>query len=283
MHISTALQNALLAHIDQTFGQEMELLLAEIFMQFAPQQYWDMQQIPRPAGARLRNRLTITPQPNPPPTVGPVSSTTPLTSTPDDPTSYDAQVLRAVNVPPSQDMDTDPTGNGTATLPLRDDAPQQPTQTVPPTPGPRTRFPRCPPGDICPHHGCTYPHHNNPGRLTRHWRAMHPQEPMPGGTLDQAFYNRQTIRVAQQQCPRVGCSFEHQRSSNRLNTHLESEHANQILPQNHNLPNNMVPCFHCNTVIDHRATARHSRICTANQGRSRRPTSRSTGCAPPHH
>ena len=43
MHISTALQNALLAHIDQTFGQEMELLLAEIFMQFAPQQYWDIQ------------------------------------------------------------------------------------------------------------------------------------------------------------------------------------------------------------------------------------------------
>ena len=148
MHISTALQNALLAHIDQTFGQEMELLLAEIFMQFAPQQYWDMQQIPRPAGARLRNRLTITPQPNPPPTVGPVSSTTPLTSTPDDPTSYDTQVLRAV--PPSQDMDTDPTGNGTTPRPLQDDAPQQPTQTGQPTPGPRTRFPRCPPGDICP-------------------------------------------------------------------------------------------------------------------------------------
>ena len=36
MHIPTRLQNSLLANIHNDFGQEMELFLAEIFMQFAP-------------------------------------------------------------------------------------------------------------------------------------------------------------------------------------------------------------------------------------------------------
>ena len=43
MHIPTELQNLLLAHIHQTFRQEMELFLVEMFMQFAPWQYWDRQ------------------------------------------------------------------------------------------------------------------------------------------------------------------------------------------------------------------------------------------------
>jgi len=58
MHIPTDLQNSLLAHIPHNFGQELELLLAEIFMDFAPQQYWDRQQIPTPAGARMRPQLS---------------------------------------------------------------------------------------------------------------------------------------------------------------------------------------------------------------------------------
>ena len=57
MHIPTELQNSLLAHIQNNFGQELELFIAEIFMEFAPQQYWDAQQIATPTGARMRPQL----------------------------------------------------------------------------------------------------------------------------------------------------------------------------------------------------------------------------------
>ena len=57
MHIPTDLQNSLLAHIQNNFGQELELFLAEIFMEFAPQQYWNAQQIATPTGARMRPQI----------------------------------------------------------------------------------------------------------------------------------------------------------------------------------------------------------------------------------
>ena len=53
MYIPTDVQNSLLAHIHSDFGQEMELLLAQFFMQFAPQQYWDRQTIPTPSESQI--------------------------------------------------------------------------------------------------------------------------------------------------------------------------------------------------------------------------------------
>ena len=146
----------------------------------------------------------------------------------------------------------------------------------------RTRFSRCPPGHICPHQNCLFPHRNNPGRLTRHWRTAHPTTIMPEAIVDQPFYDRRNSRIRQQQCPHPDCSFQHRRSMNILNAHLESAHSGQSLPQQHHLPHNMVPCHRCNLVIDHRATVRHARTCTGTPSGQRPPPSRASGtCAPP--
>ena len=135
----------------------------------------------------------------------------------------------------------------------------------------RTRFSRCPPGHICPHQNCSFPHRNNPGRLTRHWRTAHPTTIMPEAIVDQPFYDRRNSRIRQQQCPHPDCSFQHRRSMNILNAHLESAHSGQSLPQQHHLPHNMVPCHRCNLVIDHRATVRHARTCTRTPSGQRPP------------
>ena len=110
----------------------------------------------------------------------------------------------------------------------------------------RTRFSRCPMGNICPHSDCTFLHRNNLGRLTRHWRSAHPNSIMPEATIDQPCYDRRSARIRQHQCPHHDCTFQHQRSMNRLNAHLEKAHSAQPLSEHHHLPHNMVPCHQCN-------------------------------------
>ena len=123
---------------------------------------------------------------------------------------------------------------------IRSETPHQPaTQPLTPTPTDstvRTRFLVCPPGEICPSTGCTFPHYNNSGRLTRHWRAMHGAKGMPGGPIDSEYYNRQSARIRYNQCPHEGCTFQHQRSSTRLNAHLARDHRDLHLLRNTTSP-----------------------------------------------
>ena len=110
----------------------------------------------------------------------------------------------------------------------------------------------------------------------------HPTAIMPEAIVDQPFYDRRNSRIRQQQCPHPDCSFQHRRSMNILNAHLESAHSGQSLPQHHHLPHNMVPCHRCNLVIDHRATVRHARTCIGTPSGQRPPPSRASGtCTPP--
>ena len=210
----------------------MELFLAEVFMQFAPQQYWDRQQIPTPAGARMR------------PSVSPVTELTsvggnpqPTPSTVHQIPSSDAQLMH-MHLNRNSTVQNNQTAPHVHMHPMdthqtRSEELQQPgTQPFSSTPlssSIRIRFTACPTGEICPSAGCSFPHHNNIGRLTRHWRAMHGAEIMPGGTVDTEYYNGQSARICYIQCPHPGCTFQHQRSSNRLNAHLEQDHQDQPL------------------------------------------------------
>ena len=131
--------------------------------------------------------------------------------------------------------------------------------------GLRMRFAVCPSQLICPHQGCTYPHHDDPGRLTRHWRRNHSGEIMPEGEVDDAFYTWNTSRRRAHLCPHDGCFFSHNPSITRLNEHLSREHPNVQLPTSHHLPYHLVPCFDCNQIIDHRSVRAHARTCSAGQ------------------
>ena len=103
---------------------------------------------------------------------------------------------------------------------------------------------------------------------------------MPEATIDQPCYDRRSARIRQHQCPHHDCTFQHQRSMNRLNAHLEKAHSAQPLSEHHHLPHNMVPCHQCNLIIDRRATVRHASSCpgiVGNQGQS------SSGATDPAH
>ena len=160
MHIPTRLQNSLLASIHNDFGQEMELFLAEIFMQFAPQHSWDRQTIPTPSGAQMRppirlnhHQQILETQP-----AGNNHQANPsmLQNSP----TYDAQRSHGQQDPvgnphyasqhsPTVRNTNPPTGEALQPAPLlHSDSPGNS----------RTTFPRCPTGHICPHTDCTFPH-----------------------------------------------------------------------------------------------------------------------------
>ena len=150
----------------------MELLLAEIFMQFAPQQYWDRQTIPTPIGAQMRPRIqpsnltildNLQPAGNNSSTHFSMAENSPSTDVlPQRTHDGDQSILNHHHT--SDDLPTD-----MVTHPPTDKT-HQPDflPHTAPTVGTTTKFLRCLAGNICPHPDCSFPHRNNPGRLTRH-------------------------------------------------------------------------------------------------------------------
>ena len=171
MHIPTRLQSSLLASKQNDFGQEIELFLTEMSVQFAPQQYWDRQTISTPTGAQMRHHI----RPN---------NHEQLLHTQLADNSHQADPSTLQNSPTydthrthgQQDPVTDPqhASQGTTTQNLTPPMSEALQSDPLPNTDTRTRFSRCPTCHICPHTNCTFPHRNNPGRLTRHWRIAHP-------------------------------------------------------------------------------------------------------------
>ena len=155
--------------------------------------------------------------------------------------------------------------------------------TTDPPFGIRMRFAQCPPGLTCPHAECTFPHRDNPIRLTRHWRYAHGDDIIPDGVVDDSHYNRVNARIRAQQCPHHNCNFVHNRSISRLNTHLQNCHNGTPLPTQHHLPYNLRPCFDCNMIIDHRSLVSHRHNCPASSGRHSTTSTRQNtqGYTPP--